>query len=187
MHGIDINSITTTTTTTFHNPIFTSEHLLPQEKQYSFFRSIDEVLVLGVSCPRQSPSCQSIETRHVFFLVTLQHLRCPLGPVLNVTDEEGIKAALKTIGDKYGAPSIVVNNAGMPGRRGWRVWGALRRTAAVQLCPLPRSGIQSCILTCLFWPIVEAVGRNERSNSCRQQTPTAFFVDSNSAASSTPP
>eukprot|EP00667_Euglena_gracilis_P011533 EG_transcript_11779 len=35
------------------------------------------------------------------------------GLVLNVTDEEGIKAALKTIGDKYGAPSIVVNNAGI--------------------------------------------------------------------------
>lgn len=186
MHGIDINSITTTTTTTFHNPIFTSEHLLPQEKQYSFFRSIDEVLVLGVSCPRQSPSCQSIETRHVFFLVTLQHLRCPLGPVLNVTDEEGIKAALKTIGDKYGAPSIVVNNAGMPGRRGWRVWGAAvpRRCAAV---PPPPLGDSKLYPHCLFWPIVEAVGRNERSNSCRQQTPTAFFVDSNSAASSTPP
>jgi 3-oxoacyl-[acyl-carrier protein] reductase len=35
------------------------------------------------------------------------------GMVLDVTDPEGVKAVIKAIGEAYGAPSILVNNAGI--------------------------------------------------------------------------
>ena len=36
-----------------------------------------------------------------------------IGKVLNVTDQEQVQAAIKAITDEYGAPAVLVNNAGI--------------------------------------------------------------------------